>query len=919
MTTLLDIDKEYVLDLNGKEYQLIYVKPEGYAGLGGSSIVYKARGKSGKGNFVVIKEFYPVIKGFNPHNLHINRKEDGSVCVDEKEKYEELKTQAKARAMNEHNIADKLRSYYGDDNDPWIPEYKEPVEANNTIYTIIVTEKGNILSNMIVNGFFIDKNFIDICEYMLKILEALKHVHDGKCLHLDVAVDNIFFSTSGIAKLIDYNSAYCDGIQNLSWIPSRKYGYSAYELVHFKGMEHLSCKTDFFSVTAVFFQLLIGRRPEGMDWLLPERWQSKLTGKSGYLAGATPELIEETNKFLKKGLSRKPGNRFKDIEEMKAEIETLKVLRAEHVIRDNRNEHPPSNHFVGRESKLKEIDDKLQEYGFVILVGMGGTGKSELSRKFASEGKYDKIQFVTFNENLLSTIANSIELDNYDKGDDIFKIKMSALQNCDEKTLIIVDNYNVPDDDYILKFVTHKYKVIFTSRVTPLDEYNEHVIDVSSMEKDDLLDLFYAYYAPKDKTTVNEATVNDIIKLVQGHTMTVMLIARAMEVDEIEPKDMLERLKKGLDTQLTNFHVKKDDKDSNKTMYGHIKTLFNMAEIHSKKDYEFIMTNMAIVPYTGMDMDTFYDWTALRERYGSNEYNGRNRSDLKELISRGWIQENNHAISLHSVISEVANSELKPDSTKCAELIKNMIAFAKDDEINGDFRKLFLDLACKRICDETLLTASLMNSYAGIGLTMYVDMDIKTAQKYNKKALTIIEKISSNNKNSNQDYSYNDIIMVALYYDCYITMGKIFANIDDYKGAIEWFNRVLPSSIIGKLDHYTAETYNDIGECYDNRGYYKTAIDWYLKALNIFEKELGKDNLRTALVYWTIGDNYLRLEMYHEALDFYKKALPGFKGMLYINLVQDHMSEAYLKLNDTQKARECHEDRLRHWKSLDDE
>jgi len=931
MKSLFDISKEYILNLESRKYQLIYVEPNGYVDCGGSSIVYKAR-EYGKKGLVIIKEFYP-------HNLKIKRKEeDGSIDVYEMQKEEYKKLMARAKSESAKTDA---FSFDNGNKDARFFKYEDPVEANNTLYTVIETDKGDILLNMIIDGFFKDKDFTYICDCILMILKELKPIHDEELLHLDISPANIYFSKIGesdlltdyLVRLIDFNSAYSrsDIAQNEDWVPSIKDGYSAHELVSFKGKEYLNYYTDLYSVAAIFFELLVGRKPEGMDILSPKRWQSILTCESGYLAGATQELIKETSKFFKNNLSITPDDRFKNIEEMRNAIEKLKVLRKEHVIHDNRKEHPPSKHFVGRESKLKEIDNKLQNYSYVILAGMGGTGKTELAKKYAwdNQGKYDKIQFVSFNENLLSTIA-SIELDNDEKSDvNIFQIKMSALEKCDEKTLIIIDNYDVPDDKNFDKFVSHKYNVIFTSRVTPQDEYKENEIDISSMEnKDDLLKLFYAYYNPKLKTEEvkeeEKATVYEIIKHVQGHTMTVMLIALAMKEDEIEPKDMLERLKKGLDTQLTDYPVKKDDEYSYKTMYGHIKTLFDIAKIRTNDNYVFIMTNMAIVPYTGMDKNTFYDW-ALKERYESNEYNSRNRSDLEVLIRRGWIKENNHAISLHPVISEVANKELKPDSKKCAELIKNMMRFKGYYNV----QKICLDLACERICDETLLRARLMNRYARIVLNMD---DNNKAQEYNEKALAIIEKISGNKlllkwrmkifkiftKNSNHDYFEITYDCYETICDCYITKGEIYFNEGNYQDAIEWFKQALPFSksrifydINVWCDYYTAWIYDNIGECYSCLGDYKTAIDWRLKAPNIFEKE--NNLLKTAEVYYITGTDYFNLGMYHEALDFFKKALPClkfYKPNVVAAAVYEDMSRACLHLNDTQKALEyckkCH-------------
>jgi hypothetical protein len=66
LTSLLDVGTD-TLVLDGKTYTLLKV-----AGVGGSSIVYKAR-PDGDADYCMIKEFYP-------HDLAEGREADGAVC-----------------------------------------------------------------------------------------------------------------------------------------------------------------------------------------------------------------------------------------------------------------------------------------------------------------------------------------------------------------------------------------------------------------------------------------------------------------------------------------------------------------------------------------------------------------------------------------------------------------------------------------------------------------------------------------------------------------------------------------------------------------------------------------------------------------------------------------------------------------------
>jgi serine/threonine protein kinase len=187
-------------------------------------------------------------------------------------------------------------------------------------------ESGELLSKKINNGEF--PNFTSICECIFKILEALKPIHEKGFLCLTISPENVHFSDAGIARLIDYTSAFHidDDLQN--WILSFTEGYSANELIrnsnHKQKVLPLNYAADLYSITAIFFRLLVGRTPKKGDWASRSKWQ--LNNKTGYLKGASDALVKKTNDFLLKGLSLIPAYRFNNIEEMQEAVEELRKL-----------------------------------------------------------------------------------------------------------------------------------------------------------------------------------------------------------------------------------------------------------------------------------------------------------------------------------------------------------------------------------------------------------------------------------------------------------------------------------------------------------------------------------------------------------------------------------------------------------------
>lgn len=883
MKSLFNLIPDNILILKGLRYELL-----GEPVMGGSSLVYKVRPLDG-----VFRDYY-MVKELYPHELIQARESDGAITfINEKSKLVQTR---KERVWHESKIVDDLR-YKDKNNNPYFLSYSEPIESNNTLYTIIATESGEMLSTLIDSDYFANKRFEDICSIILKILDALEPIHEKGYVHLDISPDNIHFSDTGVARLVDYNSAYCLTNKSENVMFSVKRGYSAPELFELSEADNINIgiPTDLFSVTAIFFELLVGRRLSDGDWRQTKHW--RLNSDKGFLQGVSSLLINKANRFLHKGISITARRRFQSISEMRNYLNELRELCAELKLENNRK--CPYSHFVGREKELGQIDAILQKDTYVFLEGIGGIGKSELAKQYAwlYRDSYAIIQFITFNKSLMSTIALSLRIRDFDEAKykqgyssedaikQIFEDKMACLQRYDKRTLIVVDNYDVEADDHFHRFVSGDYRIIFTSR----ERHAENALEVTPLElEDNLINLFYKYFGRDNKLCeTDKAILLKIFSMVQWHTMTVMLIATAMKIHKISALEMLERLQNSFDPKLeSKIAADKEEisaKDRKQLMYSHILNLFNMETFSDdsiiQEDCINVMTSMAVVPYTGIKRNIFIDFTHC------------DSDTLNRLIQLRWMQidTDTELVSLHSVISDAANSQLLPDSNKCAGLIEYFVRLrheffklpdesSKRNYIEANRILKVMELACRRILDETGNTACLYSNYAN--MLTYLG-DYENALDYSKKAVAFSEA----ELGSHHPYT------AELYYE----LALAHRPLQKYEEILPWLYKMLEASEYSDADDWSiADIFRSIGIAYEWCRDHKQAITWYSKALSRYEKVSDKDQLWIADTYALIGDTCYSLEDYRESISWHRKALSIREDLLGIS--HKRTIESYTRL-----------------------
>lgn len=158
-----------------------------------------------------------------------------------------------------------------------------------------------------------------VAQWMLGLLDALDAFHKSGYLHMDISPENILLvGNTRHIFLIDYNSACPVEMDNGDFL-SVKDGYSPPE-VETKAITAIGYASDLYSVAAVFYRCLMGRK-----LTLEERLRAKAPdGNDSPLLMDAPQTVSSmVGQILRKGLNVLPEKRYQSVGQMRLAFQEL--------------------------------------------------------------------------------------------------------------------------------------------------------------------------------------------------------------------------------------------------------------------------------------------------------------------------------------------------------------------------------------------------------------------------------------------------------------------------------------------------------------------------------------------------------------------------------------------------------------------
>ena len=326
----------------------------------------------------------------------------------------------------------------------------------------------------------------------------------------------------------------------------------------------------------------------------------------------------------------------------------------------------PDAMFIGREEELAAMRRLLHlPNNKLFLTGMGGIGKSELARQYATRFRddYQRVLWVSAAGNLVHTVADDFllpvrgfkRLDYPDDSEETyFRRKCNLLRElAGRETLLVVDNFDCEEDAGLWEFLEGAYSVIFTTRIKRKNHRLQEMQILPLTSAAELHGLFQMQYergmAPEEAVALDK-----LIALLGGHTLSLRLCASILRLRRISPSRLLEHLQKG-----RTFADSPTQRAQAEIQEG-IRSIFAIAQL--SREEQFLLHNLACIPLSGISAEELFDWCEF------DDY-----EVLEGLIRKNLVmhQSVNDIVHLHPVIASVAQEQLLADDDDVRVLLKN--------------------------------------------------------------------------------------------------------------------------------------------------------------------------------------------------------------------------------------------------------
>lgn len=545
-------------------------------------------------------------------------------------------------------------------------------EANETAYIDVSCYNGTTLDRL--NNLSLPQ-YMEICRTIAK---TVGYYHQVGYLCLDLKPENIFIlqnapddTLTQIVEFIDFDSirSITEIDENTAFSYTRE--WASPEQLNPYGAAKISTQSDIYAIGEIVFWLLFGRHSAEQEHRGFSKYPFDECAHAYQKYVSRPDVQALFTRLFRGTIRSAPVNRFRDMDETVHLLGQLtEVLNQKDYIIPKLPAVSP--YFVGRDAEMKAITEHLAKNRVLYLTGIGGIGKSTLIRNYIDRCKteYDVIVYLEYDGDFKRTFCDDLQLQistvsrlSGENIDDYFTRKLAHFLNiCGEKrVLFVLDNFSGKVTKDMSHIIDCGYDTVIATRNRPPKNSFAHM-EVGAIA--DYADQFklIALNLEHNLTKEEKLCFEDIITLVQGHTLVIELIARQIAAGLLDIHTALDLIRENgfsrfSDEKIGNY---KDGEEVYDTLSAIISALFEASAVSDTA--RLTLKILALLNVRGLE-------TSLVQKF----FPDIQPDTVSVLSAEGWLYHDNR-IRLHPVISEtVRNWEWSADDVTVMGYHQKMI------------------------------------------------------------------------------------------------------------------------------------------------------------------------------------------------------------------------------------------------------